>query len=604
MSEITGYIDMPFHGESAYEIAKRYGYGGTEKEWLDSLGFIPDKSIGGEKLKEELVETLKKYETFIGEVFDEKKGFSECGINEYTSESEEYVVPYCLIGQPGKYTVAIPKLTSSNTFDEEDANAWSQASGSYRLAKIDVSAMAGKTIKISGFARSVPSYPLAFCVDEGGSVLVRFGDGVSNCMYGYKKTEQSPDTVSEAEAITATVPENSKYMYIGGSLFTSAGVAYLDTMPKLEVMYEERQPSETYKLMQSPLWGKKLYVDGDSICYGNGYKGGFGKIIADRYNMELVNNAVGGAPLCSGVCEAVAYGKEMDWENNKYYLKLTHCDPENTYDGSVYMDGMAIPMTKELYENGYGVYPTLYKLVDGVLTELEYTEELPLGTYYVKFEQPTYGDNSTIKYAQINSYKSSDGTIKGNYWLWEAYKSGFKAAHEANPTGNGIIGVARHWLSAAVEEVDPAADYIIFEGGVNDYLMNRRLGELTKDMTGVVDTTTVIGAMEHICRRLLEKCQGKKLLYVITHKSKTHAWTKNRLGGSRDYKTWTDYHDAILSVLRKYSIPYVDLFEASAFNTEMSGFLKYTINNDGVHPNKDGYELFYVPQIVSKMEKI
>ena len=39
-NEITGTVSVPFHGESAYEIAVRHGYEGTEGEWLKSLGAI------------------------------------------------------------------------------------------------------------------------------------------------------------------------------------------------------------------------------------------------------------------------------------------------------------------------------------------------------------------------------------------------------------------------------------------------------------------------------------------------------------------------------------------------------------------------------------
>ena len=59
MSEIKGYIETPFHGESAYEIALRHGYEGTEEDWLNSLGFIPDKSIGKEKLSDEVIELIQ-----------------------------------------------------------------------------------------------------------------------------------------------------------------------------------------------------------------------------------------------------------------------------------------------------------------------------------------------------------------------------------------------------------------------------------------------------------------------------------------------------------------------------------------------------------------
>ena len=617
LSEITGYIETPFHGEkgeSAYEIALKHGYEGTEADWVESLGFIPDKSIGEEKLKDELTTKLMEYEAFIGEVFDKKEKFEAMEANEcrglsvsgstaeqWVTKNKEFVVPYVVMGSYEPYSVVyLPKCTASlKRFDETLASSWSAGSVAYHLAKFDVSAYVGQGIKVYGRSRTANTYPLAFCVDEGYNVLERYGTD-DNTLYGYISATGLSAT---KEAVEVTVPDGAKYIYVIGAYVNNA----YDAVPRIEVPVEVYVASDTYKRMQSPLWGKKLYVDGDSICYGNGYKGGFGKIIADKYQMELVNNGVGGATICSGTTYSpVRYYNDdgtinkLDWENTQYYLTFTHCNPENPYEGSEYMDGASIPIDQDTYENGYGVYPTLYKLVDGVLVEQEYTEELPQGKRYIRFEQPTYDGNTVPRYTWITYWvDGATGVVTGSHWLWEAYKSGFKNAHER---GDARLGTARHRLSESVEAVDADADYIIFEGGINDYLANKRLGEITIDMTGVVDTTTVIGGMEYICRQLLEKCAGKKIVYVITHKSKTHTWTKNRLGGSRDYKTWTDYHDAIVSVLKKYSIPCVDLFENSAFCTELEAFLSYTMNNDGVHPNKEGYELFYVPQIVSVME--
>ena len=42
---IKGYIQMPFRGESAYEIALRYGYKGTEEEWIRESGAIGRNEI-------------------------------------------------------------------------------------------------------------------------------------------------------------------------------------------------------------------------------------------------------------------------------------------------------------------------------------------------------------------------------------------------------------------------------------------------------------------------------------------------------------------------------------------------------------------------------
>ena len=37
-------------------------------------------------------------------------------------------------------------------------------------------------------------------------------------------------------------------------------------------------------------------------------------------------------------------------------------------------------------------------------------------------------------------------------------------------------------------------------------------------------------------------------------------------------------------------MPYCDLYNISCFNTAISSYLKYTANNDGTHPTKEGYD--------------
>lgn len=49
----------------------------------------------------------------------------------------------------------------------------------------------------------------------------------------------------------------------------------------------------------NPLYGKKISVNGDSICYGKGYTGGYGKIIAEKNGMTLQNIGVSGATIAA-----------------------------------------------------------------------------------------------------------------------------------------------------------------------------------------------------------------------------------------------------------------------------------------------------------------
>lgn len=57
----------------------------------------------------------------------------------------------------------------------------------------------------------------------------------------------------------------------------------------------------------SPLYGKKLVLTGDSIAYGAGYEGGYGKIIAEKYNMAYQNVARSGATVVTGTTTSTGY---------------------------------------------------------------------------------------------------------------------------------------------------------------------------------------------------------------------------------------------------------------------------------------------------------
>ena len=48
----------------------------------------------------------------------------------------------------------------------------------------------------------------------------------------------------------------------------------------------------------------------------------------------------------------------------------------------------------------------------------------------------------------------------------------------------------------------------------------------------------------------------------------------------------------------------VDLFENARFNTYLDKYRALCNNNDGVHPNEQGYNLYYVPQIEAELKKL
>lgn len=81
--------------------------------------------------------------------------------------------------------------------------------------------------------------------------------------------------------------------------------SYVDYFNPYYKIEEDIHLSETMKsdiesfVNQNPLNGKIVSFNGDSICYGEGYAGGYGKIIADRNQMIYENIGRSGATICA-----------------------------------------------------------------------------------------------------------------------------------------------------------------------------------------------------------------------------------------------------------------------------------------------------------------
>lgn len=65
------------------------------------------------------------------------------------------------------------------------------------------------------------------------------------------------------------------------------------------LIYEQGQKVTSMWNESTILSGKKLSVNGDSICYGAGSTGGYGQIIAEKCGMTLENKAVSGATIAA-----------------------------------------------------------------------------------------------------------------------------------------------------------------------------------------------------------------------------------------------------------------------------------------------------------------
>ena len=83
-------------------------------------------------------------------------------------------------------------------------------------------------------------------------------------------------------------------MFVEGSSLPTEYQPYFDKCTKIK---EEALPDLHFL---SPLYGKKLALNGDSICYGAGSRGGYGAIIGENNKMTVSNIAESGGTIASG----------------------------------------------------------------------------------------------------------------------------------------------------------------------------------------------------------------------------------------------------------------------------------------------------------------
>lgn len=134
-------------------------------------------------------------------------------------------------------------------------------------------------------------------------------------------------------------------------------------------------------------------------------------------------------------------------------------------------------------------------------------------------------------------------------------------------------------------------DYIVFEGGFND-ISHCQIGEITEGFQpATIDPMTTIGGLEKVCQWLwLNKPTAKKLFV---------------LGQKYNYNAQKPFWEAIISVLEKWGIPYVDIWrETQLIGYNSTNKARWYHDADGLHPNTAAYTNFFVDLIISKLESL
>lgn len=166
----------------------------------------------------------------------------------------------------------------------------------------------------SGYKISYPIYVTAGVKYKASHSLSALGDN-----YKYAIVDENGDYVSSATGLPdgadtgylVFTPVNSGYIRLNigtRNSFPTFMLSEYDSFPAeytpygkfiaSDISLGEKQREEVEAITSgSKLLGKVISLNGDSICYGAGFRGGYGKIIADMFGMVYQNIAVGGATI-------------------------------------------------------------------------------------------------------------------------------------------------------------------------------------------------------------------------------------------------------------------------------------------------------------------
>ena len=130
-----------------------------------------------------------------------------------------------------------------------------------------------------------------------------------------------------------------------------------------------------------------------------------------------------------------------------------------------------------------------------------------------------------------------------------------------------------------VDTIDIDSDIIVIFGGTNDF------GHGDAPFGNLTDSTpdTFCGACHILCQKLIQRFPKSQIVFMGPLHRITED-TPNRHG-----KILEDYVSALKAILRKYSIPFLDMMESGGIAPRMP-IHKELYMPDGLHPNDAGHE--------------
>ena len=235
-----------------------------------------------------------------------------------------------------------------------------------------------------------------------------------------------------------------------------------------------------------------------------------------------------------------------------------------------------------------------FSMVENNHKRIEILEKDPLARLKITCtgNSITAATHSVPGHGYVEQIADAHGMTVDNHAIWGAI------IPQGHPRANDDI-TDIGCIHDTLDNMEADADIVIMSGSINDceyYSDASFLGEITGDFASELNLTTFYGALESMCKKALQKWAGKPIIYVIEHRM------------TLDNTTYGQYylklHEAIVKVMNKWGISIVDLFnDCPSLNCNEGYKTKYTVG-DGTHPNQDGYAKFYVPRVYAEIKRL
>ena len=244
-------------------------------------------------------------------------------------------------------------------------------------------------------------------------------------------------------------------------------------------------------------------------------------------------------------------------------------------------------------------------IIDLSTTGIETADDIPAGKYgYLRTGQRVVGTGGNMSANPLNGKTlaiTGDSIAAGAGNSGNGYGEMIATANNMTlqniSEGGGAITPSQtdFCISTSISSLRADADYVLLEGGFNDSARMYALGTLTSGYTDTLDTSTFAGAFENMLKSAIARFPNKKIGYIITHKciDRFNSMTSN------------SYYGIAKTACEKWGIPYCDLNVLCPPLGYIDALSQaYTDDNDGIHPNADGYAAFYVPKITAWMKTL